>query len=99
VAPEKPAPTPQKKDPNAPKRPANAFFFFCQMERANFKEANQDASLSDLTKLLGQKWKSLTTEQKKVIFFSCEFESLSLTRTFSNIMTATTKTKNVTSAS
>ncbi|KAI9291388.1 HMG-box [Neoconidiobolus thromboides FSU 785] len=54
-----------EKDPNAPKRPANAFFMFCQLERAKMREENQDATLSDLTKLLGARWKELDNSEKE----------------------------------
>ncbi|KAI8914565.1 hypothetical protein EDD86DRAFT_199621 [Gorgonomyces haynaldii] len=51
---------------DAPKRPANAYMLFCEMERANVKEqvANQDEGLS-ITKALGAKWKNLGAEEKK----------------------------------
>lgn len=54
-----------KTDPNAPKRPANAFFVYCNLMRQQIKEENADASLSDLTRLLGQKWKSLAKDEQK----------------------------------
>ncbi|ORY05336.1 HMG-box [Basidiobolus meristosporus CBS 931.73] len=62
---DKPAPKKVEKDPNAPKRPSNAFFIFCQLERSKLKEIHQDASLSELTKMLGQRWKVMTMEEKK----------------------------------
>lgn len=54
-----------KTDPNAPKRPANAFFVYCNIMRQQMKEEHTDATLSDLTKLLAQKWKSMPKEEQK----------------------------------
>ncbi|KAK9767562.1 non-histone protein [Basidiobolus ranarum] len=62
---ERPTPKKTEKDPNAPKRPSNSFFVFCQLERSKLKEIHQDASLSELTKMLGQRWKVMTMEEKK----------------------------------
>ncbi|KAI7899910.1 high mobility group box domain-containing protein, partial [Cokeromyces recurvatus] len=59
-------PTPKKKrDPNAPKGPGNVFFLFCRMERENIKDEVPSESLGEITRLLGQKWKSLTKEEKQ----------------------------------
>ncbi|KAJ1957431.1 non-histone protein, partial [Dipsacomyces acuminosporus] len=48
-----------EKDPNAPKRPANAFVLFCQAERPNIKNAGTELSSSELTRAMGAKWKAL----------------------------------------
>merc|ERR1711911_95388 len=45
-----------EKDPNAPKRPLNAFFLFCKDERNRVKEANKDFKASEVTKELGKLW-------------------------------------------
>ncbi|KAI9481573.1 MAG: hypothetical protein EXX96DRAFT_567262 [Benjaminiella poitrasii] len=59
-------PAPKKKrDPNAPKGPGNVFFLFCRMERDNIKDEVPNESLGEVTRLLGQKWKSLTKEEKQ----------------------------------
>ncbi|CDH59443.1 hypothetical protein RO3G_14196 [Lichtheimia corymbifera JMRC:FSU:9682] len=55
----------KKKDPNAPKGPGNVFFLFCRLERDKVKDAFPQESLGDVTKLLGQKWKGLTREEKQ----------------------------------
>jgi hypothetical protein len=36
------------------------------MERSNLKDYHPESSLSDLTKMLGMKWGSMTVEEKKV---------------------------------
>jgi len=55
-----------KKDPNAPKRPLSAYLFFCFAERGNVKSANPDSKFGELSKMLGQKWKELDAEGKKI---------------------------------
>ncbi|XP_016433723.1 high mobility group B protein 7 [Nicotiana tabacum] len=54
------------KNPNAPKRPPTAFFVFMDEFRQTFKAANPDCkSVSMVAKEGGEKWKSLTDEEKK----------------------------------
>lgn len=65
-----------EKDPNAPKRPANAFFMFCQLERGKLREVNQDASLSELTKMLGLRWKDMSADEKQVYYDMYETDKL-----------------------
>lgn len=65
-----------EKDPNAPKRPANAFFMFCQLERGKLRESHQDASLSELTKMLGLQWKDMSAEEKQVYYDMYETDKL-----------------------
>lgn len=59
----------KERDPNAPKKPANAFFHFCQENRNLYQDAQKEGDSSghhDLTKFLGSKWNSLETSDKKV---------------------------------
>ncbi|KAI8818231.1 high mobility group box domain-containing protein, partial [Fimicolochytrium jonesii] len=59
-------------DPNAPKRPTNAFMFFCDETREGLrKERNEmkgaeieEKGLSNLTKALGARWKSLNERER-----------------------------------
>lgn len=61
-------------DPNAPKRPVNTFFLFCQMQRDAIKEersellpgSDQAGELSNITKVLGLRWKNLSDQERKV---------------------------------
>ncbi|KAM2422490.1 high mobility group B protein 7-like [Malus sylvestris] len=54
------------KDPNAPKRPLTAFFLFLDDFRKSYKEANPDSKgVKMVTKEGGEKWKSMTDEEKK----------------------------------
>ncbi|CAO3669471.1 unnamed protein product [Rhizopus stolonifer] len=55
----------KKRDPNAPKGPGNVFFLYCRMERDNIKDEVPNESLGEITRLLGQKWKALTKEEKQ----------------------------------
>ncbi|KAI8985213.1 high mobility group box domain-containing protein [Pilobolus umbonatus] len=54
----------KKKDPNAPKGPGNVFFLYCRLERDKMKDEHPTENLGEVTRLLGQKWKSLTQEEK-----------------------------------
>ncbi|CAO3618123.1 unnamed protein product [Cunninghamella echinulata] len=57
----------KKKDPNAPKGPGNVFFLFCRLQRDKIKDEHpEERSLGEVTKLLSAKWKSLSSEEKKV---------------------------------
>ncbi|CAG8708618.1 5422_t:CDS:2, partial [Dentiscutata erythropus] len=42
----------QNRDPNAPKRPRNAFLMYCQMQREQAKEENQNKGFQDVTRIL-----------------------------------------------
>ncbi|XP_078427388.1 high-mobility group box 6 [Wolffia australiana] len=54
------------KDPNKPKRPPTAFFLFMDDFRKTYKEANPDSkNVSLVAKEGGEKWKSMTDEEKK----------------------------------
>ncbi|KAG8221849.1 hypothetical protein J437_LFUL003225 [Ladona fulva] len=46
----------QMKDPNAPKRPLSAFFWFCNDERPKVKASNPEYGVGDIAKELGRKW-------------------------------------------
>ncbi|KAI9251176.1 high mobility group box domain-containing protein, partial [Sporodiniella umbellata] len=55
----------KRKDPNAPKGPGNVFFLYCRMERDKIKDECQTENLGEVTRILGQKWKGLTQEEKQ----------------------------------
>lgn len=63
-----------EKDPNAPKRPSNPFFQFCQEQRqilmeqinAELKPGDVEPSKQELTRQLAIKWKSLSGSDKQV---------------------------------
>lgn len=62
------------KDPNAPKRPSNPFFQFCQEQRqilmeqinSELKPGDIEPSKQELTRQLAIKWKSLSGSDKQV---------------------------------
>ncbi|KND03731.1 hypothetical protein, variant [Spizellomyces punctatus DAOM BR117] len=59
-------------DPNAPRRPANAFMLFCDLSREQLKKEREgleeaeieEKGLTNLTKALGARWKGLGEEEK-----------------------------------
>lgn len=55
----------KKKDPNAPKRALSAFFWFCADERPKVRALRPDASVGDIAKELGLRWKVVTADMKK----------------------------------
>jgi len=55
----------KKKDPNAPKRALSAFFWFCADERPKVRAIKPDASVGDIAKELGLRWKSVGNDLKK----------------------------------
>eukprot|EP00164_Ancoracysta_twista_P003831 GFYU01005140.1.p1 GENE.GFYU01005140.1~~GFYU01005140.1.p1 ORF type:complete len:771 (-),score=292.95 GFYU01005140.1:79-2391(-) len=54
----------KKKDKNAPKKALSAFMVYSQEHRAAIRAENPEAKLGDVAKLLGQKWGSLTADEK-----------------------------------
>lgn len=55
----------RKKDPNAPKRALSAYMFFANENRDIIKAENPDVSFGQVGKLLGEKWKALSPEEKE----------------------------------
>ncbi|XP_074564573.1 HMG1/2-like protein [Curcuma longa] len=61
----KPRKTKAEKDPNKPKRPPSAFFVFMEEFRKTFKEKHpNNKSVSVVGKAGGDKWKSLSEDDK-----------------------------------
>ncbi|VEN47896.1 unnamed protein product [Callosobruchus maculatus] len=63
-----------ERDPNAPKRPSNPFFQFCQEQRqilmeqitSELKPGEVEPTKQELTRQLALKWKTLSGQDKKV---------------------------------
>ncbi|XP_024031637.1 FACT complex subunit SSRP1 [Morus notabilis] len=55
----------KKKDPNAPKRAMSGFMFFSQMDRENVKKSNPGISFTEVGRVLGDKWKKMSVEEKE----------------------------------
>jgi hypothetical protein len=53
-----------KKDPNEPKRPMASYFIWMGENRESFKNENPDATIGELGKIMGAKWKTLSEEEK-----------------------------------
>ncbi|XP_063961774.1 uncharacterized protein LOC129270420 [Lytechinus pictus] len=70
----------REKDPNAPKKPANAFLMYCQQERQKVQDGegngiySADLSHQDLTRQLAKQWKFLSEEEKKHYYLMYEKE-------------------------
>ncbi|CAM6091136.1 unnamed protein product [Calypogeia fissa] len=54
----------KKKDPNAPKRGLSGFMYFSQSERENLKKSQPGLSFTETGKVLGDKWKKMSGEEK-----------------------------------
>ncbi|KAG1468245.1 hypothetical protein G6F56_003947 [Rhizopus delemar] len=54
-----------KKVVAGPKRGLSAYMYFSKEQRSVVKEENPGATFGKLGKLLGEKWKSLSEEEKK----------------------------------
>ena len=54
------------KDPNAPKRAMNAYMHYSSANRAKIKEADKEASVSDVAKKLGEAWRGLSDNERKL---------------------------------
>jgi len=54
------------KDPNAPKRPFSAFMYYANDTRGHVKQENPDLKFGDLAKKVGENFKALSNEQRKV---------------------------------
>lgn len=63
----KPATRRKRKNPNDPKGPKNAYIFFTMDDkvRNEISEANPGISRPEMTKLIGQKWSSLSDDVKQ----------------------------------
>lgn len=64
--PPKRRPRPTERDPNAPKKPCNAFFQFCQQQRPRMMAAAALGGEQELTRRLAQQWRTLTQDDKRV---------------------------------
>lgn len=55
----------KKKDPNAPKRALSAYMFFANENRDIVRSENPDVTFGQIGRLLGERWKALTAEDKE----------------------------------
>ncbi|XP_055683840.1 uncharacterized protein LOC129790382 [Lutzomyia longipalpis] len=65
---------PKEKDPNAPKKPPNAFFQYCQEQRSivldeiasERQPGDPEPSKQELTRQLAQRWRSMGNDDKQI---------------------------------
>ncbi|MEW5299939.1 MAG: hypothetical protein WDW36_002908 [Sanguina aurantia] len=57
-------PVRKKKDPNAPKNAISAFMYFSSDQRAKVKEDHPDIAFGDIAKMLGERWKALSADDR-----------------------------------
>lgn len=57
--------TRRKKDPNAPKRALSSYMFFANENRDIVRSENPDVTFGQIGRLLGERWKALTPEDKQ----------------------------------
>lgn len=55
----------KNRDPNQPKRPKTAFFFYLDKMRTQIAEQYPEMKMSERSKLLGQMWQKLPQEEKQ----------------------------------
>jgi hypothetical protein len=72
----------KSKDPNKPKRPMTSFMFFSQEYRKKVAEENKDLKVTEIGKKLGEMWKKVSPDEKKVFE---EFSTVTLKPTKSSI--------------
>merc|ERR1712161_132816 len=60
----KPKPKRAKKDPNAPKRPMNAYMLYANSVRAQIKKENPDLSMGDISKETSVRYKQITGDER-----------------------------------
>lgn len=56
----------QKKDPNAPKRPMNAFMFYVKDARDDIKTEANVTNVGDIGRIAGERWRKMNDRQKAV---------------------------------
>jgi len=54
-----------RKDPSAPKRPMSAFLLFSQGKRQQIKEQNPSMKNTEVSRLLGERWRNASDEEKE----------------------------------
>jgi high mobility group protein B2 len=55
----------ERKEKSGVKRALSAYMFYCKEKRPEFKKEHPKASFSELGKICGEQWKSLSDEDKK----------------------------------
>jgi len=53
-----------KKDPNAPKKPINAYMFYTKARREGLKKQYPDLKITEISKKLGEEWKEMDKDER-----------------------------------
>ncbi|CAG8743735.1 10429_t:CDS:2, partial [Cetraspora pellucida] len=61
----KPKRVKKAKDPNAPKKPPNAYMQFSKIKRPEIKKENPDANPKEILTLIGEAWRKMSEEERK----------------------------------
>ena len=61
----KKTPSKKRKDPDAPKRAVGAYVWFTMEERPKIQNEFKDIKFAEMGKLLGERWRGLTPDEKK----------------------------------
>ena len=54
------------KDENAPKKAKTSYMYFCDEMRSKVRDENPEMKMTEITKILGSRWKELSDEEKAV---------------------------------
>ena len=81
----------KERDPDAPKKPANAFFMFCQQQRNSIQGDQKDPTAGpvghhELTKQLAKEWNTLGAEEKKVGWCTMYIYMVKITQIVSHVL-------------
>ena len=57
----------KEKDENKPKRPQSAYFIWLNEHREEIKEENPGISITEISKLAGQRWRELGDKKVRTI--------------------------------
>ena len=61
----KPSRKEEKKKQDKPKKSKSAYLYFCEVERSRIKQSDSDLSSTQITVLLGQRWKALKEDSSR----------------------------------
>ena len=56
----------QKKDPNAPKKAMTSYLAYSNEQRPLIKQEQPSLSMTEISKVIGQRWKALSSEEQEV---------------------------------
>ena len=69
----------QKKDPNAPKKAMTSYLAYSNEQRPLIKQEQPSLSMTEISKVIGQRWKALSSEEQEVCISVKDVRSPSIT--------------------